>query len=61
MFLKILKELILETLLQQLQESLLTDCRPVQVAFHLYEILSAAGYDDDMISEVSDALVDIVA
>ncbi len=40
----ITKELILETLLQQLQESLLTHCRPVQVAFHMYEILSEAGY-----------------
>jgi len=50
----------LETLLLQLQESLLTHCRPVQVAFHLYEILSEAGYDDNMISEVSEALTDIV-
>ncbi len=57
----ITKELILETLLQQLQESLLTHCRPVQVAFHMYEILSEAGYDDEMIGEVSDALADIVA
>ena len=41
----------METLLQQLQESLLSHCRPVQVAFHLYEILSEAGYEDDMINE----------
>ena len=51
----------LESLLQQLQESLLTHSRPVQIAFHLYEILSEAGYDDDMISEVSESLADIVA
>ncbi len=57
----ITKELILETLLQQLQESLLTHCRPVQVAFHMYEILIEAGYDDEMIGEVSDAMADIVA
>jgi hypothetical protein len=51
----------MEALLQQLQESLLIHCRPVQVAFHLYEILSEAGYDDDMINEVTEALADIVA
>lgn len=51
----------METLLQQLHESLLTHSRPVQVAFHLYEILSEAGYDDEMISEVTEALADIVA
>jgi hypothetical protein len=51
----------LEKLLQQLQESLLTQSRPVQVAFHIYEILSEAGYDDELISEVSGALTDIVA
>jgi hypothetical protein len=31
------------------------------VAFHIYEILSKAGYDDEMIEEVSLALTDIVA
>ena len=56
-----IKESHMEALLQQLQESLLTHCRPVQVAFHLYEILSEAGYDDDMINEVTEALADIVA
>ena len=50
----------MDTLLQQLQESLLTHTRPVQVAFHLYEILSEAGYDDELIHEVSEALADIV-
>ncbi|MFZ4858127.1 MAG: hypothetical protein ACOYL3_17195 [Desulfuromonadaceae bacterium] len=51
----------MEKLLQQLQESLLTQSRPVQVAFNIYEILSEAGYDDELISEVSEALTDIVA
>ncbi len=51
----------MENLLQQLHESLLNHARPVQVAFHLYEILSEAGYDDDMTLEVSEALADIVA
>ncbi|MDD2851890.1 MAG: hypothetical protein PHY09_08325 [Desulfuromonadaceae bacterium] len=51
----------METLLQQLQESLLTHSRPAQVAFHLYEILSEACYDDKLIKEVSEALSDIVA
>lgn len=51
----------METLLLQLQESLLTHNRPVQVAFHIYEILSEAGCDDEFIIEVSEALEDIVA
>ena len=51
----------MENLLQQLQESLLTHSRPVQVAFNIFEILSEAGYDDDLIAEVSEALADIVA
>lgn len=51
----------MEALLLQLQESLLTQARPVQVAFHVYEILSEAGFDDELITEVSAALADIVA
>lgn len=51
----------MEVLLQQLQESLLTHGRPVQIAFHIYEILSEAGYNDEMIEEVSQALIDIVS
>jgi hypothetical protein len=51
----------LEKLLQQLQESLLTHGRPVQVAFHIFEVLSEAGYDDETIEEISAALADIVA
>lgn len=51
----------MEILLQQLQESLLTHARPVQVAFHIFELLSKAGYEDEQIEEVSAALTDIVA
>lgn len=51
----------MEHLLQQLHESLLTHGRPVQIAFHIYEILSEAGYDDELIEEISSALTDIVA
>ncbi len=50
----------MENLLQQLQEALLNNGRPVNIAFHLYEILSEAGYDDELIHEVSEALADIV-
>jgi hypothetical protein len=35
--------------------------RPVQIAFHIFEILSEAGYNDELIAEVSEALTDIVA
>ena len=51
----------MEILLQQLHESLLTHGRPVQIAFHMYEILSEAGYNDELIEEVASALSDIVA
>lgn len=51
----------MEALLMQLQESLLTHGRPVQIAFHIFEILSEAGYGDELIQEVSAALTDIVA
>lgn len=50
----------METLLQQLEETLLNHGRPVQVAFHLYEILSEAGYNDELILETAEALADIV-
>ena len=50
----------MEALLHQLQESLLTHGRPVQIAFHLYDILSEAGYDGELIEEISAALTDIV-
>lgn len=51
----------MEELLRAIEESLLNHSRPVQVAFHLYELLSEAGYDDEYIQEVANALEDIVA
>ena len=51
----------MEELLHQLHESLLTNRRPVEIAFHIYEILSEAGYDDETIEEISSSLLDIVA
>ena len=51
----------MEELLHKLQDVLLTNARPVYIAFHLYEILSEAGYNDELIEEVSSALTDIVA
>ncbi|MDD2273350.1 MAG: hypothetical protein PHP95_16255 [Desulfuromonadaceae bacterium] len=51
----------MEILLHQLQESLLAHGRPAQIAFHIFEILSEAGYNDELIEEVSAALTDIVA
>jgi hypothetical protein len=51
----------MDELLKALEESLLNHSRPVQVAFHFYELLSVAGYDDEYISEVAAALEDIVS
>jgi hypothetical protein len=51
----------LEKLLEQLQELLLNHGRPTAVAFQVYELLSEAGYDDELVEEVSAALADIVA
>jgi hypothetical protein len=50
----------LDRLLEQLLESLLSNGRPAQVAFHIYELLSEAGCNDDYIEEVASALADIV-
>jgi hypothetical protein len=44
-----------------LQESLLNHARPSLIAFHIYELLSNAGYDDEGISEIATALEDIVS
>jgi hypothetical protein len=51
----------METLLQTLEESLLTHVRPVSVAFHFYELLCEAGFDDEEIAEVASAMKDIVS
>jgi hypothetical protein len=40
---------------------MLNHSRPSLIAFHLYEILSESGYDDEQIEEISAALTDIVA
>lgn len=47
--------------LEAIEEALLNHSRPTQVAFHFYELLSVAGYDDEYISEVATAMEDIVA
>jgi len=51
----------LDILLEQLKESLLDNGRPVEIAFHIYGILSEAGCGDEIIEEVASALSDIVA
>lgn len=51
----------MDELLRAIEESLLNHGRPVQVAFHFYELLSEAGYDDEYIQEVASALEDIVS
>lgn len=51
----------MDILLEQLKETLLNNGRPVEIAFHIYEILSEAGCNDDAIKEISSALTDIVA
>jgi hypothetical protein len=51
----------MDELLHTLEEALLNTSRPVQVAFHFYELLNRAGYDDEYIQEVAAALEDIVA
>ena len=47
--------------LDAIEEDLLNHSRPIQVAFHIYELLSEAGYDDEYIHEVASALEDIVS
>lgn len=46
--------------MDKLREALLDHGRPNALAFHIYEILHEAGYDDEEISEVASALEDIV-
>jgi len=42
-------------------ESLREHCKPSQIAFMLYELLSAADYSEEEILEVTAALEDIVS
>ena len=51
----------MDELFHAIEDSLLNHNRPVQVAFHFYELLSEAGYDDEYIQEVASALDDIVS
>jgi hypothetical protein len=52
---------MIEPLLTELEESLSIHDRTVKVGFMLYELLSKAGYDDEEIHEVANAMVDIVS
>jgi hypothetical protein len=52
---------LIEPLLGEIAESLAVHDRTVKVGFMLYELLSKAGYDDEEIHEVADAIVDIVS
>jgi hypothetical protein len=52
---------MLEPLLGEISESLGVHDRTVKIGFMLYELLNKAGYDDEEIHEVADAMVDIVS
>ena len=52
---------MIEPLLSELEESLEVHDRTVKIGFMLYELLSKAGYDDEEIAEVANAMVDIVS
>lgn len=52
---------MIEPLLSDLEESLSTHDRTVKIGFMLYELLTAAGYDDEEISDVANAMIDIVS
>jgi hypothetical protein len=55
------EEDVMEKLFRSLEESLLNHTRSAQVAFHFYELLGEAGYDDEEIAEIASALEDIVS
>jgi hypothetical protein len=52
---------MIEPLLGEIAESLSVHERTVKIGFMLYELLSKAGYDDEEILEVANAMVDIVS
>jgi hypothetical protein len=52
---------MIEPLLSELEESLTVHGRTVKIGFMIYELLSKAGYDDDEIAEVGNAIVDIMS
>lgn len=45
----------------ELEESLILHDRTAKIAFMMYELLAATGYDDEEIHEVADAMGDIVS
>jgi hypothetical protein len=51
---------MIEPLLGELAEALDSHDRTVKVGFMFYELLNKAGYDDEEISEVANAMIDIV-
>ena len=51
----------MDELLRAIEEDLLNHSRPTQIAFHIYELLSEAGCNDEYIQEVASALEDIVS
>jgi hypothetical protein len=44
-----------------LAEALSSHERTVKLGFMIYEILSAAGYEDEDIHEIADSMIDIVS
>jgi hypothetical protein len=48
---------MIEPLLAELEECLTTHDRTVKIGFMIYELLTAAGYDDEEIIEVASAIV----
>jgi hypothetical protein len=52
---------MIEPLLSELEESLEVHDRTIKIGFMLYELLSKAGYTDEEISEVAQAMEDIVS
>jgi hypothetical protein len=52
---------MIEPLLGELEESLTVHDRTVKIGFMIYELLRTAGYDDEEIAEVANAMVDIVS
>ena len=52
---------MIEPLLGELAESLSVHDRTVKVGFMFYELLNKAGYDDEEIAEVANAMIDIVS
>ncbi len=52
---------MIEPLLGEIAESLSVHDRTVKIGFMFYDLLGKAGYDDEEILEVANAMVDIVS